>query len=105
MHTVPDSQDNPTRQKQSNKLTISVCSITCTSSSMPSSSTSVLKAVFSILRIAGSILDVVSTVSLLGGNEPRRVKACVIGSVEQNYQTGPSNGITCPYLHSEHVRM
>ena len=73
---------------------------------MPSSSTSVLKAVFSILKIAGSTLEV-STVSLLeeGGNEPRRVKACVIGSVKQNYQAGTSSGITCQYLHSEYARI
>ena len=72
---------------------------------MPSSSTSVLKAVLSILKIAGSTLEV-STVSLLeGGNEPRRVKACVIGSVKQNYQVGTSSGITCQYLHSEYARI
>lgn len=57
---------------------------------MPSSSTSVLNAVLSILRIAGSKMDVVSTVLLLEeeGNEPRRIKEWVVGSVEasQNYQ-------------------
>ena len=78
--------------------------MTLTSPKTPSLRTSVLKAVFSIRKIAGDIsiwFDVDAPPVRDAGKDPSRVKACVIGSVDSfsNQQRIWRENVYCTCLH------